>query len=244
MHSLNTSKLSAFGSDGRVGPGGYRLMALWLCFAVWGLLLFSRFSQIMVWQRSDYLLDLSFEEGWRYEMIPAARGRLLDVSGRPLAWTSRVLALDWRVPAAPEQAEREWRLLDSVVAIDDHWRRDRALARPDTRIRLKRELEPAEFAGLQDLLVNLESLRITSYFVRERIDHSFLRERIGEVQFEQASEIGRSGWEKEHDGLLRGVPALLRVRLDQENRPIPGTREVIREMRSGYDVYLPFRLDP
>ena len=219
-----------------------RLNAVWIFFLISLIVVFFRLFQIMVSQRDDYRLKIEFGKAYRYEQIPAARGRLLDASGRPLAWSARRFALNWDVPNDSSRATREWELINSVWEIDSDWRKEKELAKQDGKLRLKHNLTADDFIAGRDLLANLSTLHAEAYFVRRRIDRSALRERIGEVRLERGVEIGISGWEKKYDSLLRGQPALLRARLDYEKEPVPGTREVLQEMRDGHDVYLPFTI--
>lgn len=219
-----------------------RVSVVWIFFLVLLVIVFFRLFQIMVVQRDDYLLDIESGQAYRYEIIPAVRGRLLDASGRPLAWSARRFALDWVVPKDPSRAVREWELINTALEIDSHWRKNEALARSEVKLCLKSSLSADDFIACRDLLAHFSSLQIDSCFVRHRIAYPALRERLGEVRVKEGVEVGVSGWEKEHDSILRGQPALFRVRLDHEKKPVPGTREVLRDMRDGHDVYLPFTI--
>ncbi len=226
-------------------PEQWRTALLWLFFLFWVVVIFFRLLQIMALNREEYLLDLEHGRNWRYETVSAARGRLLDADGRPLAWSTRHFALVWRVPSETVTAEEKWRQISEKITSDSALSKGRAAKdrAPGRRVHLIDSLTAEEFRNLQPLVDKLESVEIKAYFQRQRINHSRLRQLIGEVETKQGMEIGVSGWEQEHNHLLRGTPGVLKVRLDHQRRPIPETREIVRDLREGHDVYLPFRIN-
>jgi cell division protein FtsI/penicillin-binding protein 2 len=113
---------------------------------------------------------------------------------------------------------------------------------PGATVVLCRSLTPAQAAKLAPLCAANRRLQLTGRFERQRYPDRDLARRLGRVVRRDGIEVGVSGLERANDAILRGRPGMFRVMVDREGRWLPETWEKVREMRPGYDVYLPVRL--
>lgn len=220
-----------------------RALAIVFVFGFWSLLVGARLVQIMVLDRGTYLVDI--DASWRHGMIPAMRGRILDVDGRPLAWSTRQFVLRWDVPHSLEVIARSHAIVDSGFALTEAgWSIDRLIACRGRAIVLKTDLSPAEYVRATGLRDDVPGLTVQSRFVRHRHAHPAIRRRLGTVQIIDGMEVGSSGEELRHDNLLRGRPGMYRVMIDTDGAWLFETFEYVRVVEPGYDVYLPVRVPP
>ena len=219
-----------------------RALAIVFIFGFWALLVIGRLAQIMIFARDRYLLEMT-QSSWEQGVVPAMRGRILDIDGRPLAWSTRHFELVWRVPADEVEAWNQWQQIAAVLG-------ESAPALDSTRLPmlsgrtlvLQRDVAPAQADRWRDTIEKMVSLQVRPYFSRHNHPHPRIRELIGQVATVEGMEVGTEGAELTHDSLLRGRPGLYRVMLGPDREWLPETWEVIREMRPGYDVYLPVRV--
>lgn len=238
------STVAAGGSAVADRRQGVRLTILLFGFCLWALLIVLRMGQFMIVERGRHLEAMTREalfEG----VVPAARGRILDRDGRPLAWSERVFAVHWRVPRDRSQAEVLLAYLDREPWLTAALPRPLPEAQLGQRVELAQGL-PAERAMTLDALSNqVAGLEISAAFRRHVVAEARLRQYIGRVEVgPDGSEVGSSGLEREHDAILRGVPGTFRVMLDKEGRWLPETWRKVGELRPGFDVQLPLRAGP
>jgi cell division protein FtsI/penicillin-binding protein 2 len=219
-----------------------RLAALWVVFVVWAALVLFQLTRVMVFDRTKHLVAAPPESGWKTEIVPGGRGRILDSRGRPLAWSTRHFRLRWHVPRDPHDAEDAWTILSTAIKPAPQWNPDRIRLFLDQEIILCHNISSQEFTNLANLAPSNVEFRVESYSKRHRIAPRTLRERLGTTVFQNGTEVGVSGFEKRYDELLRANPGVIRVFVAESGEKIRGTRETIRHVRPGYDVYAPFTL--
>ncbi|MDT8391805.1 MAG: hypothetical protein RRC34_14990 [Lentisphaeria bacterium] len=206
--------------------------------AVWALVIIARMSQIMIFDQEKHLADIS-RESWHRGMIPPQRGRILDSSGFPLAWSMRDIQLHWAISSEPAAAWRAWAALTAI---------------PDLPIRLTAETLPSLFGKTVTVIPNISaenarvihelckaepSFTLVSRFVRHQAGPPALRRLLGHTTQRNGIEIGLNGLERTHDSVLRGRPGMYRVMLDNQGEWIMETWELVQDMQAGYDVFLP-----
>lgn len=215
-----------------------RALILLILSILWAGVIVLRMGQIMIVERSDLLSDID-RESWHRGMIPAQRGRILDSSGLPLAWSVRRLRLVWEVPKDTRTAQSQWDEISGInglpVAIGgDDYRRMRG-----TTCVLVEDI-PAAFAPEVFALCNRQdTLTMVPYFVRHRSGSRAIRRSLGHVLQRNGVEVGLDGYERVHDSLLRGRPGIFRVMVDQDGKWMMETWEKVQDMQPGYDVFLP-----
>jgi cell division protein FtsI (penicillin-binding protein 3) len=216
-----------------------RITAVLFAFAIWFVIILLRLSQYMVFERDRHLADMtraSIYEG----VIPAKRGRLLDRNGVPLAWSQRRFSLTWRVPSDRDAAHSELARITSALPglrVGD----DGLPGAPGASVTLSRDLTVSEASALASLCAELGGLSLTGTFVRRHSLAGKGGRQLGRVARVDGTEVGVSGYELTHDAFLRGRPGMFRVMVDKRGQWIPETWEKVRDMRPGYDVYLPLR---
>ncbi|MCF7854313.1 MAG: hypothetical protein K9N51_05910 [Candidatus Pacebacteria bacterium] len=221
-----------------------RTLFLVLFFGLWSLAVTARLAQIMVVNRRHYLLEMG-RSSWHQGILPAIRGRILDVDGRPLAWSSRHFVCKWQIPQNTAVAQQQWHALTTLVhVLPKTWSLNNMLTRSGETILLHDDLNATQFAKIAPLTEKWNNLYVASRFQRHHYPLHAIRKRLGHVQIVNGMEIGVSGYELAHDSLLRGRPGMFRVMLDPEGRWIPSTWEKIRDIKPGYDVYVPMRVSP
>lgn len=215
-----------------------RAVCLLFAFCLWSLLVIARLSHFMVFGRDHFLAAME-RESWREGTIPPLRGRLLDRDGRPLAWSTRHFTLMWSVPEDAERAEQIWEGLCAEIDLSGFGTCEAVASRCGDEVELRRDLSAEEITGLLRLLGPRSGLRLSSTFVRHRLPQA--GSRLGQVTPVDGIQVGVSGYEKMHDGLLRGYSGTYRVMVDKRGNWIPETWRKVREIHPGYDVYLPLR---
>ena len=194
--------------------------------------------RIMVADRDVYIQPLS-SDSWRIGRIPAMRGRILDKSGTPLAWSIRYFSLYYTVPDQRTRIEEDMGALGTIVTVPpglDHMS-------PGRSILLKEELSPGEILKLRAYLKVNRRFRIGSSFRREyAFIHSDVRRMIGRIRLIDNKEVGISGLERRYNSRLIGKDGKYRVMVDAENNWITATWEEIQPPVPGFDVYAPIEI--
>ena len=229
-------------TDDRTSLPENRLAALWVVFVVWAALVLFQLTRVMVLERTEHLVTAPPESGWKTEIVPGGRGRILDSRGRPLAWSTRHFRLRWSVPRDPHDAEDAWDILTTAVNPDPQWNPDRIRLFLDQEIILCHDISSQDFANLANLDSVGIDFEVESYMNRHRIALRSLRDRLGATMIQDGIEVGVSGFEKRYDELLRAKSGVIRVFVAESGEKIPDSREILRHVRPGYDVYAPFTL--
>ncbi len=203
-----------------------RLLLLGLC--LWASAVLARHVHDALVAR-ERLVAAGAVLAWRRGTIPAPRGRLLDRAGQPLAWTER--RFDLELVERPLGEARQRHLATVLGGLP--W----GLGEVSSTGCLRRNLSPEEIVGLEAVLSAWPELRVVPRFSRVTVDYAAVRRRIGEVAASESGQaVGTSGWEQEHDGVLRGHDGAFLVMCDRLGNWLPGTWREIAPMVAGEDV--------
>ncbi len=212
-----------------------RFRWLLVALALWVAVAFFRAYYLAVPGR-DFYLGVGERLARIEPAIPAARGRLLDRDGVPLAWSERYFDLWSTADEAPMEESLRKRLAEILP--------ERAASlnfRPGAAV--LRHLDAAELLALEPLLREESGLRIRSRVERIVAAVPGLRDRVGAVTVGSGGAVtGVSGWELEYDRELRGSPGRFSVMLDRYRRWIPSSWRLLSKATPGRDVTVPFRL--
>jgi cell division protein FtsI/penicillin-binding protein 2 len=213
-----------------------RLQLVYLLMVLWSMVLAGQLLMTMVWQRGD---DRRHGEIWHAGTLPALRGRLLDSSGVPLAWSTRQVILTYQVPPQGEILAKDMAALGQHLALDARLTQ-RLYDHAGTTIVLRGDLSPAELVSLEALVPGHQRFRVQSQFHRHAVSlNGRSLQDLGQTQLFGQRELGISGWEQEYDAKLRGEDGKYRVQVDRQGRWIAATWQEIRPPTAGHDVYLP-----
>ncbi len=205
-----------------------------LGFCIWTGIISVRLYVVMVARRGDYLSRYT-AESWRTGSLPALRGRILDQTGRPLAWSTRTFALKYEVPADHATLTAELRKIGGVLAIDTTT--DELASRQGERVVLRQKLEPGEILLVRQL--GLPHLKVVSHFERRYTAVSpEVVEIIGQTRMIGQKEIGLSGLERIHDRRLRGSDGKYQVMIDKSGNWVAETWMELTPPTQGTDIYL------
>lgn len=170
-------------------------------------------------------------------VLPAARGRILDADGVPLAWTELRISLYLRkskdginnnlisflqsrfqLKEIPEfTPEQEILLLMDEIPVDS-------------------EKELAELFAIPEKYPQLE---VHTRHKRNRVDYPQVAALLGECkEDENGIPHGISGWEKEYEKQLCGQAGTFSVLLDRNGKWMPGTMKMLTMPVAGEDVKL------
>ncbi len=221
----------------------FRTNLVFCLFALWFLVIIGRLLQVMVIERESYL-PATRESRQIRGTIPPLRGRILDRDGTPLAVSSRFLELRWHVPEHEREIRKKWpRIKFNISALSD-WKLQDVLGCAGRPITLVPHVKPAQVPEMREATNMVDGLQFHSRFVRRYYPDPAVRRRLGTVKNRHGIVVGASGAEAKHDTLLRGCPGVYRVAVDDNGKWMPESWEKIRELRTGYDVYLPLAVEP
>ena len=226
---------------GQLRPENRRVAVVLFCFLIWCVLIVARLSQLMVFQRAQHLEAMARESVYR-GTIPSLRGRILDRDGQPLAWSTRHFRLCWLLPTDPESTVAHAHRIHGMVELGERWSDVAIRENCGHRVVLKDVLTPADMTVLPRLCGRISGLKVESFFIRHHRQGAEELLCLGQVHFDDGTEMGVSGLEKEHDAILRGRPGIYQIMLDRRGRWMPETWRKVREIQPGYDVYLPIRV--
>ena len=219
---------------------GKRATVLLFGFFLWGVVIVGRLADFMVFSQAEHLAGIARDSLFEGS-IPALRGRILDHTGRPLAWSTRHFALHWRVPQDESRALTEWLDLEQRAGgLASAWSRQSVHERLGEDIVLNADMPRSSVGRVAALCSAVPRLRLRCYFERHRLPEldSESALSLGTVATVEGNEIGVSGMERTHDALLRGRPGTYHVMLDRTGEWIPATWRTVRELCPGYDVHL------
>ena len=214
-------------------PGG-RLSILVFVFGIWILLCAALLARSTVFRR-DELRKKSEKISWRTGVIPVLRGRILDKSGLPLAWTE--MEKDAVLDALPKNRRLKEALLREIGEIAPPGPDENRKAFPLVVIR---NLTPAQMEKWADLVRRYPaSVSIRTRILRKRVEYLTVRDTLGECAVdENGIQSGVSGLEKEYDDVLSGRPGRFRVMLDRSGRWIADSLRIEDSGEPGKDVIL------
>ena len=214
-----------------------------LLVAFWAALAGAKLLHMTVYQRGRTLLAAEGKIWWT-GVLPAARGRLLDRNGIPLAWTERQFCLEYSVAATGEQIWDDMHALGDRLDLSPGKLRLYVSEMGGDRVIMKRGLSPKEILRLEPLLSAGSRWRVISRFIRRyRAMDPRIRKLLGMTRQFGQKEVGLTGWEAKHNEELMGRDGKYRVMVDQTGNWIFDTWTEVRKPRPGYDVYLRFAID-
>lgn len=165
--------------------------------------------------------------------LSAIRGRIFDKNDNLLVWSER--CYDLVIKEIPQDAERITRLseaLDKTMQIKFDWDKLQDAALPAV---IKFNLTANELAAADELAEQFEEFDTALRWERRCPKPP---PELGEVRQIDGMEHGISGWEKEFDHLLRGIPGTFTVMLDRNGRWINSTFRIVTPPSGGKDIYL------
>lgn len=214
----------------------FRSAVLLTFFVLWAAIaLFTLFRRTVT--DGKFLLNNSESFARREGVLPAARGRILDANGVPLAWTEIHFALYLRKSQNGINSKLKAFLATrfQVTEIPDF--------SPDQEeIMLINELPVSSEKELENLFAIPEqfpALRIRTRHCRIHVDYPQVAARLGEcTEDENGIPHGISGWEKEFDRELSGSAGTFSVMRDRKAGWLPGTIRMNKMPSPGKDVTL------
>ena len=187
------------------------------------------------------LMSTLRHDAWIEGELPAPRGRLLDRSGAPLAWSTRHFSLYWRVPADSRERREAMAILRTSVA-GIRLGEAEASTLVGREVLLRDVLSGTEVLAVSRLRGELGGLEVRSYTMRHNAGGPALASLIGAVQVMEGREHGVSGAEHTHDAVLSGRPGRFQVMVDHQGKWQPESWRKTAEVCPGNDVYLPVQL--
>ncbi len=178
-------------------------------------------------------------------VLPALRGRLVDRNGVPLAWSERSFALSYKRPESIEVLWRDMHELDRILGLSATQLATRVLNWPRSTVTIRTGLGAGEVLKLRDTVAGNSRFTITSRYRRRTLSGipRFQRQ-LGETRQYGRREVGISGWERLYNEKLAGVDGKYEVLADGDGNWVPGTWRQTRKPQPGFDVYLPFAVEP
>lgn len=186
------------------------------------------------------LLAGSYGEAFRNEAnilarhrgkLSAIRGRIYDENGKLIVWSERCYDL---VFIGGKCNRTEYNKLCEKIKI--HFP---GVKVPDALFRrktvLKYNLTAEELEAADILSSDFDALDVQLRWERRVAAR---HEQIGEVKQINGQECGISGWEKEFEPLLRGIPGEFEVMLDRHGKWVDNTFRIIIPAQAGQDLYL------
>lgn len=165
---------------------------------------------------------------WRN--IPAKRGRILDRNGKVLVWSELYFDLYYSAGGAGELSEDEQHaLIDLLGRVDFNVKRSQPL---------RRHLKPEQIVALEPLILKGAPLKIVTRQERLHCDSAAVRRLAGKVELRHGIQNGISGWELEHELLLRGIPGTFSILLDRFGNYMSKSFKLISLPSDGRDVQL------
>ena len=215
-------------------PGG-RLSILVSVFGIWIFLCALLLARSTVFRR-DELRKKSEKISWRTGVIPVLRGRILDKTGLPLAWTEaeRDAVLE-AVPGTIRVREALFREIGEIIPPPEPGGDTGPLPRV-----MIRNLTPGQMEKWAKLVRRYPAfVSIRTRILRKRVEYVSVRNTLGECAAdENGVQTGISGLEKEYEPILAGRPGRFRVMLDRQGRWMADSLRIEDGGEPGKDVTL------
>jgi cell division protein FtsI (penicillin-binding protein 3) len=199
-------------------------------FIVWAFFITFRLFYYTSYSR-EYYLEEGNRNAWRSGTIPAARGRILDKNGLPLAWTRRYH--DLVIEAYPDLCRPNAMLVNELNG------KIQGLSPDEKKEKyVKKGLSPSEISLLRDYMSKYSGVKIIPRLERRYVDYPEVRKFLGKVVINNGKCYGLDGAERDYDSELNGIDGVYVVMLDRYRKWIPGTWKLKTEMLPGKDVML------
>ena len=199
-------------------------------FIIWAFFITFRLFYYTSYSR-EYYLEEGNRNAWRNGTIPAARGRILDKNGLPLAWTRR--HHDLVVEVYPDLCRANSALVNELKG------KIHGLTPDEKKEKyVKKGLSPSEISSLRDYTTKYRGVKIVPRLERRYVDYPEVRKFLGKVDTYNGRYYGLDGVEKKYDSELNGTDGIYIVMLDRYRNWIPGTWKLKTEMQPGKDVML------
>lgn len=169
-------------------------------------------------------------------VLPAARGRILDANGIPLAWTELHFSLHLHKTSNGVSNELKVFLQSrfNVKEIPGFAPEEKSLLLLDDVSAASKEL-----TDLLSIPEKYPQLEIRTRHKRIRVDYPQVVALLGECKEDESGiPHGISGWEKEFESRLCGKAGTFSVLLDRNGKWMPGTVKMLSMPVSGEDVKL------
>lgn len=212
------------------GVSGRRSAILFALLALWALIALAR-GFWLAGPASERYIREGEKLARSHGRIPAARGRILDCDGVPLAWSERYFDLCWQGGLPPEEGVlAQLRAIVPEAAVP--------AAGTGGGDLLYRGLSPDRIRRLESLVKSGVGFRIVPRWERITVSSVQIRRRLGAVELRGGELVGVSGLELQFDSLLRGKAGEFRVLLDRYRNWIPESWELLCPPEPGRDIKL------
>lgn len=214
----------------------FRSAVLLTFFVLWAVIaLFTLYRRTVT--DGESLLNNSESFARREGVLPAARGRILDANGVPLAWTEIHFALFLRKSQNGISSKLKAFLATrfQITEIPDFLPdQEEIMLMDELPVNSEKELEI-----LFTIPEQFPSLRVRTRHCRIHVDYPQVAARLGEcTEDENGIPHGISGWEKEFDRELSGSAGTFTVMRDRKDRWMPGTIRMKKMPSPGKDITL------
>lgn len=219
----------------------FRSAVLLTFFALWALI-----AAITLYHRTiisgEVLTDNSEAVARKEGVLPAARGRILDADGVPLAWTEMRFSL--YLHRSPNEVSNDLKVflleefqIANIPEFPEH--ENVLLLKDDLPIRTGKDLK--FYLSISE---KYPRLSVRTAHKRIRVDYPKLAAYLGACE-EDAEGIPRgvSGLEKEFDSILSGSAGLFTVMRDRNSQWMAGTMKMEKMPVPGKDVKLSVTLE-
>ncbi len=220
---------------------GRRASLLLLLVIIWCAVLGIRFYKLMEARQTTP----ESQSSWRVYTIPAMRGRILDQSGIPLAWSEREIDLVYRKANHMDQIWKDLYLLEDRMGLKADAAMKAVVHCSSRVVILKRSLNADEICRVAEVSRRCTRVILRNRFVRHHIEaNARILQWLGETRQYGRRQVGVSGIEQKLNQVLLGQDGQFRVMVDRDGNWVPGTWTQIQSPRAGYDRYVNFRLKP
>ena len=214
----------------------FRSAVLLTFFVIWATIAACTLYRRTVTE-SEKLAERSETFARKKGVLPAARGRILDADGVPLAWTELHFSL--YLHKSPNGVSRNLELF-----LQDRFQLNKI---PDFSPEQESQLlldnmhatSETDLATLLAIPEKYPQLEVRTRHKRIRVDYPQVVMLLGEcAEDEFGVSHGISGWEKEYEKQLCGKAGTFSVLLDRNGKWMPGTVKMLTMPVAGEDVKL------
>lgn len=219
----------------------FRSAVLLTFFALWALI-----AAVTLYHRTvvngELLTENSESVARKEGVLPAARGRILDANGVPLAWTEMRFSLYLHKSPNGISSRLKNFLAEEfqIFSIPDFSENAESLLLKD-ELPVHTEKDLAFYLSLPE---TYPQLSVRTVHKRIRVDYPQIADLLGTCQDDaEGVPHGVSGWEKEFDSTLCGTAGTFTVMRDRNGKWMPGTMKMTKMPIPGEDVKLSLTLE-